>query len=177
MIFDKPLHVAVLMGGWANERPVSLTSGAGVADALESKGHRVTRIDMGRDVALRLHEAKPDKLAADFLAALKARRLSVLADARWVFSQYDHQLFLNTVEGPGGDAAVLRLKHPTSGADTGRGIALTTDGNHRWCAVDPRQGTVLQLQIGGGAKAENFGAPINLALGALVLLGVIAHYL
>ncbi|WP_425429570.1 D-alanine--D-alanine ligase [Erythrobacter donghaensis] len=57
---DKKLHVAVLMGGWANERPVSLTSGAGVADALESKGHKVTRIDMGRDVALRLHEAKPD---------------------------------------------------------------------------------------------------------------------
>jgi len=57
---DKKLHVAVLMGGWANERQVSLTSGAGVADALESKGHRVTRIDMGRDVALRLHEAKPD---------------------------------------------------------------------------------------------------------------------
>ena len=54
------LHVAVLMGGWANERQVSLTSGAGVADALESKGHRVTRIDMGRDVALRLAEAKPD---------------------------------------------------------------------------------------------------------------------
>jgi D-alanine-D-alanine ligase len=48
------------MGGWANERLVSLTSGAGVADALESKGHRVTRIDMSRDVALRLHEAKPD---------------------------------------------------------------------------------------------------------------------
>jgi D-alanine-D-alanine ligase len=60
MSFDKQLHVAVLMGGWANERQVSLTSGAGVADALESKGHRVTRIDMGRDVALKLHEAKPD---------------------------------------------------------------------------------------------------------------------
>jgi len=58
--FAKPLHVAVLMGGWANERQVSLTSGAGVADALESKGHRVTRIDMDRDVALRLHEASPD---------------------------------------------------------------------------------------------------------------------
>jgi D-alanine-D-alanine ligase len=48
------------MGGWANERPVSLMSGKGVADALESRGHRVTRIDMGRDVALKLHEAKPD---------------------------------------------------------------------------------------------------------------------
>ncbi|SHN48294.1 D-alanine--D-alanine ligase [Erythrobacter sanguineus] len=56
----KALHVAVLMGGWANERAVSLSSGTGVADALESKGHRVTRIDMTRDVALRLHEAKPD---------------------------------------------------------------------------------------------------------------------
>jgi D-alanine-D-alanine ligase len=54
------LHVAVLMGGWSNEREVSLTSGEGVAKALESKGHRVTRIDMGRDVARRLDEAKPD---------------------------------------------------------------------------------------------------------------------
>src|SRR4051794_7887345 len=61
--------------------------------------------------------------------------LDLLTDTSWVWSQYDHQLYLNTVEGPGGDAAVLRLKHPVSGADTGRGLALTTDGNHRWCAV------------------------------------------
>ncbi|MFN4241447.1 MAG: D-alanine--D-alanine ligase [Erythrobacter cryptus] len=60
MILDRPLHVAVLMGGWASEREVSLTSGAGVAEALESRGHQVTRIDMGRDVALRLHAARPD---------------------------------------------------------------------------------------------------------------------
>jgi len=55
-----PLHIAVLMGGWSSEREVSLTSGNGVADALESLGHKVTRIDMGRDVAMRLAEAKPD---------------------------------------------------------------------------------------------------------------------
>lgn len=54
------LHIAVLMGGWSSEREVSLMSGAGVADALESLGHRVTRIDMGRDVAVRLAEANPD---------------------------------------------------------------------------------------------------------------------
>jgi D-alanine-D-alanine ligase len=54
------LHIVVLMGGWSAEREVSLTSGAGVADALESRGHRVTRIDMDRDVALRLAEAAPD---------------------------------------------------------------------------------------------------------------------
>jgi D-alanine-D-alanine ligase len=55
-----PWHVAVLMGGWSNERPVSLMSGEGVAAALESRGHRVTRIDMGRDVAARLADANPD---------------------------------------------------------------------------------------------------------------------
>lgn len=54
------LHIAVLLGGWSAERAVSLMSGAGVADALEGLGHRVTRIDMDRDVALRLAEVKPD---------------------------------------------------------------------------------------------------------------------
>jgi D-alanine-D-alanine ligase len=55
-----PLHIAVLMGGWSAEREVSLMSGAGVAEALESLGHRVTRIDMDRDVAAKLAETKPD---------------------------------------------------------------------------------------------------------------------
>lgn len=54
------LHIAVLMGGWSNERAVSLMSGKGIAEALESLGHRVTRVDMDRDVAARLAEAKPD---------------------------------------------------------------------------------------------------------------------
>ena len=54
------LHVAVLMGGWSSERPVSLMSGNGVAEALESRGHKVTRIDMDREVAARLAEAQPD---------------------------------------------------------------------------------------------------------------------
>ncbi len=54
------IHIAVLMGGWANEREVSLMSGKGVADALESRGHKVTRIDMDRQVAARIAEAAPD---------------------------------------------------------------------------------------------------------------------
>jgi D-alanine-D-alanine ligase len=48
------------MGGWSAEREVSLTSGRGVGEALESLGHRVTLIDMGRDVAERLRQAVPD---------------------------------------------------------------------------------------------------------------------
>ena len=55
-----PLHVLVLMGGWSSEREVSLTSGKGVAEALEARGHKVTPLDMGRDVAARIAEAAPD---------------------------------------------------------------------------------------------------------------------
>jgi D-alanine-D-alanine ligase len=54
------LHIVALMGGWANERPVSLMSGEGIAKALEERGHRVTRIDMDRHVAARIAEAAPD---------------------------------------------------------------------------------------------------------------------
>ncbi len=54
------LHVAVLMGGWSAEREVSLMSGNGVADALEKNGHKVTRIDMDRNLAMVLDAVKPD---------------------------------------------------------------------------------------------------------------------
>ncbi len=95
----------------------------------------------------------------------------LLADTSWVSSQYDHQLFLNTVEGPGGDATVLRLKHPTTGVDTGRGLALSCDGNHHWCAIDPRVGgaatvaeSVMNLATVGARPVAmvnclNFGNP------------------
>jgi D-alanine-D-alanine ligase len=56
----RKLHVAVLMGGWSSEREISLITGNGVADALESRGHRVTRIDMDRNVAARLGDVSPD---------------------------------------------------------------------------------------------------------------------
>src|SRR5690349_13551153 len=53
-------HVAVLNGGWSAEREVSLRSGKASADALERKGYRVTRIDVGRDIANVLSLLKPD---------------------------------------------------------------------------------------------------------------------
>ena len=53
-------HVAVLMGGWSAEREVSLASGKPCAEALEAKGYRVTRIDVGRDIATVLQTLKPD---------------------------------------------------------------------------------------------------------------------
>ena len=53
-------HVAVLMGGWSSERPVSLASGKPCADALERAGFQVTRIDVGRDIVEVLKDTKPD---------------------------------------------------------------------------------------------------------------------
>ena len=53
-------HVAVLMGGFSSERPVSLASGAPCADALEGAGYRVTRVDVDHDIARVLGDLKPD---------------------------------------------------------------------------------------------------------------------
>jgi len=53
-------HVAVLMGGFSSERPVSLSSGNACANALEADGYKVSRIDVGRDIATVLAELKPD---------------------------------------------------------------------------------------------------------------------
>jgi phosphoribosylformylglycinamidine synthase II len=74
----------------------------------------------------------------------KAELLTMLSDPCWVFRQYDHQLFLNTVVGPGGDAALLRLAGPGL-PPSERGVAVTTDAAPRWCAIDPRAGVALVL--------------------------------
>jgi phosphoribosylformylglycinamidine synthase subunit PurL len=73
--------------------------------------------------------------------------LSLLSDPSWVYRQYDHQLFLNTVEGPGGDAAVLRLAAPGL-PESSKGLALSTDSNPTWCSIDPRAGTAATVAEG-----------------------------
>ncbi len=83
--------------------------------------------------------APPTDCAGDLLALLRS--------PSWVYRQYDHQLFLNTVVGPGADAALLRLAGPGLPASD-RGVALTTDSNPRACALDPRRGTALALAEG-----------------------------
>jgi phosphoribosylformylglycinamidine synthase II len=69
---------------------------------------------------------------------------ALLVDPSWVYRQYDHQLFLNTVVGPGGDAALLKLAGPGL-PPSERGVAVTTDSAPRWCAIDPRHGVKLVL--------------------------------
>jgi phosphoribosylformylglycinamidine synthase len=60
-----------------------------------------------------------------------------IASKRWIFEQYDHMVRTNTLVVPGaGDAAVVRLKGTT------RALALSADGNGRWCSLDPRLGAM-----------------------------------
>ena len=83
---------------------------------------------------------------AELLDASEAL-LSLLLDPVAVYRQYDHQLFLNTVVGPGADGALLRLQGPGLPISA-RGMALSTDSNPRWCALDPRRGTAATVAEG-----------------------------
>jgi len=62
-----------------------------------------------------------------------------IASKRWVYRQYDHQVGNNTVVLPGSDAAVLRIK------ETKKAISLTTDGNGRYCYVNPYLGGIIAV--------------------------------
>ena len=62
-----------------------------------------------------------------------------IASKEGVYRQYDHQVQTNTVVAPGGDAAVLRIK------GTPGGIALSTDGNGRYCYLDPLVGGMIAV--------------------------------
>jgi phosphoribosylformylglycinamidine synthase II len=57
-----------------------------------------------------------------------------LCSKRWVWEQYDHVILGNTVQRPGGDAAVVRIE------DGPKGLALTVDVTPRYCEADPYQG-------------------------------------
>ncbi len=57
-----------------------------------------------------------------------------IASREWIYRQYDHQVQTNTVVAPGGDAALLRVK------GTSKGLAVSTDGNGRYCYLDPYAG-------------------------------------
>jgi phosphoribosylformylglycinamidine synthase len=90
-----------------------------------------------------------------------------LASKEWVYRQYDHFVRSNTVVAPGADAAVIRVK------GTARGLALTIDGNSRYCFLDPYVGGILAVAeaarnlacVGarplGLTDCLNFGSPEN----------------
>ncbi len=94
-----------------------------------------------------------------------------ICSRRWIWQQYDHQVMLNTVVLPGGDAAVLRIGDTGRGEMTERGIAVSSDCNGRYCYLDPYTGAQIafaeaarNVACSGGRPAAitdclNFGNP------------------
>ncbi len=80
--------------------------------------------------------AAPRDLADAFRQVLGAANI---CSKRWVWEQYDHMIFLGTLIGPGGDAAVIRLP----GRDAA--VAIATDGPGRYCYLDPYAGARLAV--------------------------------
>ena len=62
-----------------------------------------------------------------------------LCSKRWIWEQYDYLVRSNTLAGPGSDAAIVRIK------ETGQSIAMSLDGNGRYCYLDPREGAKLAV--------------------------------
>src|SRR5262249_37126207 len=85
--------------------------------------------------------AKPEHIffrgAGDFTRDLK-RLLAApnICSKRWIFEQYDSMVQSNTVEGPGADAGLMRIK------DAKRALAMALDGNGRWCWLSPKLGAM-----------------------------------
>jgi len=70
-------------------------------------------------------------LTADFKRLLASPNI---CSKRWIYEQYDSMVQINTVEGPGLEAGVIRVK------GTSRGLVMALDGNSRWCYLDPALG-------------------------------------
>jgi phosphoribosylformylglycinamidine synthase len=85
-------------------------------------------------------EAPPIPVSADLAGDLiKLVSSADLCSKRWIWEQYDYQVRTNTLAGPGGDAAIVRVK------ETGQSIAMSLDGNGRYCYLDPREGAKLAV--------------------------------
>ena len=104
--------------------------------------------------------------AGDHNAALHALLSSpTIASKKWVYRQYDHMVRTNTINYPGFGAGVVRIK------GTNRALAMSVDGNGRYCYLDPRRGAMLAVAEAarnvacagarplGATNCLNFGNP------------------
>jgi phosphoribosylformylglycinamidine synthase subunit PurL len=83
-----------------------------------------------------------------------------IASKRWITEQYDTMVRTNTLAGPGAsDAAIVRIKDPQTG-EVNRALALSTDGNGRWCQLDPRLGAMHAVAEAARNVAASGARPI-----------------
>jgi phosphoribosylformylglycinamidine synthase len=81
-------------------------------------------------------QAVPNDQNASLLALLGS---PTIASKRWIYRQYDHMVRTNTINLPGFGAGVVRIK------GTDRALAMSVDGNGRYCYLDPYRGAMLAV--------------------------------
>src|SRR6202795_2204768 len=102
-------------------------------------------------------------LTANFVKLLAS---PAIASKLWITEQYDTMVRTNTIAVPGAaDAAVVRIKESTRAASAGgseilRALALSTDGNGRWCSLNPRGGAMPAVAEAGRTVAGTGARPI-----------------
>ena len=117
-------------------------------NARESDDIRRRRAENVNAIAERPEEADPLWTLEELL------RSPTIASKRWVYQQYDHTVRTGTVVGPGGDAAVVRIR------GTDKAIALKTDCNGRYAFLDPREGARIAVAEAARNVACSGGRPM-----------------
>jgi phosphoribosylformylglycinamidine synthase subunit PurL len=107
------------------------------------------------------HVLEELKKPRDYTADLKKLLASAnICDKRWVFEQYDSMVQTNTVQGPGGEAGVMRIKGTgTPGHE--RGLAMALAGNGRWTYLDPKLGAMHALAEAARKVACTGATPVS----------------
>lgn len=116
------------------------------------------------------------KKPRDYTADLKKLLASAnICDKRWVYEQYDSMVQTNTVQGPGGEAGVMRIKGTgTKGTSLSvtedreqkhvpreRGLAMALAGNGRWCYLDPKLGAMHAVAEAARKVACTGATPVS----------------
>ena len=122
-------QVAVLMGGWSAEREVSLRSGKACADALERQGYRVSRVDVGRDVAQVLAANRPD-VALNLLHGRPGEDGTIQGLLEIMAIPYSHSGVLASALAMQKDRAKLVMHD--AGVSVPEGVLVSRMASSRW---------------------------------------------
>jgi phosphoribosylformylglycinamidine synthase len=98
--------------------------------------------------------ARDGRIRDDNTALLALLGSPAIGSKRWVYRQYDHMVRTNTINLPGMGAGVVRIK------DTDRALAMSVDGNGRYCYLDPKRGAMLAVAEAARNVACAGGRPL-----------------
>lgn len=128
-------HLRLFMNG----EPVADIPNSALTDKAPVYNRPMRPVERRRATAAELRVAY--ELAASQAAETLLRMLASpnLCSRRWIYRQYDYMVRTNTIVLPGSDAAIIRLK------ETRKALAMTLDGNGRYCELDPKQGARLAI--------------------------------